>query len=209
MSEKKQNPWLIFVKEFKKANPTMTHKEVLHYAKDDYKDWKETNNVVTGGSLRSIGKKLKSTLGKSKTVARKVKNSAKKGLELYDDNADLINEFASDDVKVGLRKAKNVTQRGVDFDLSDELDLTGGKFNMKKFARKTNNTIKKVHKVASKVAPIIALTNPEIGVPLSVALASTGGSFKSRGGSFKSRGGAIESKKIKTIGHVLYLDGLR
>lgn len=151
------SPWIQHVKQYQ-ANHGGTYKEAMSASKATYMP-------MNGGKFNV------------KTAARKTVNTVKKGAKMgkkglkatnayYDANQELIGEVVGSERAAELMQARKT--------LGDIDQLTGGKF-------KLDRAIKKTKRIARIAAPILSVVAPEVGIPLTTALALSGGSFKVHG----------------------------
>lgn len=171
--------WTDHVKDFQ-AQHGCTYKEAMIHSRDSY----TPQSQQTGGSFKSVLRK-----------ARRVKKKGRQVQQFANQHSGLIEAY---DPKL----AKQVGRASQLFDQADELtSKQGGRFKLKRFARK----VKKGSKVASKAlhtgAKFASFVDPRIGIAMEAGArgidatnAATGGSFSvPRGGSFRvpKRGGAL------------------
>lgn len=148
---------------------------------------------VSGGKF-SVRKAVR----KVHNVGKKAQKGVHKAQRFVAANAGLIDEFDDEfgtNVSGGVRQANHAIDRAEHYGNS----VQGGRFNLKKAARKTVHTARRVKQIARTAAPILSVVAPEVGLPLAAAVAATGGrvaktkggSFKVQGGSFRVQGGAL------------------
>ena len=134
-----------------------------------------------------------------KNVTRKVRNSTKKGSQLFNEHGHLVGELdKSGKISTKLNQLNNTVGK-----INDTIDtIDGGKFNFKNAARKAKHTVSKVSKVIDKYAPLVEMIAPEFAPEIeSIRMANKGikkinGSGRKNpyilnGGSFKVHGGSV------------------
>lgn len=174
------NPWIEHVRNFQKQNGC-SYREAMSRSKATYQK-------QTGGSLKSVVRKVGKTAKKARKGARQVSKQVEKNQAFIN----LINEDAGAKIAKANSKFKEVD------------DKVGGKFNLHKAIRKTKNTVKKVRKSAKVGAPIaMALGQPELAVGLEAVSMGAGnkyikaieGGHACCGGSFAvpKRGGSYQN----------------
>jgi archaellum component FlaC len=158
-----------------------TYKEAMTRGKSSY------SPTTTGGKI------------KIKNVLRKVRNSTKKGSQLFNEHGHLVGELdKTGKISTKLQKLNNTVGK-----INDTIDtIDGGKFNFKKAARKVKHTASKISKGIDKYAPLVEMVAPEFAPEIeSIRMANSavkkikGGGKKNpyilNGGSFKLHGGSV------------------
>ena len=151
------SPWIQHVKQFQQQHGG-TYKDAMTLARPSY-------IPMSGGKF--------SVSGAMKTL-KKGKAGLKTANKLYDQNQQLIHMAVGDETARTLQKARNYSEQ------ADQ--LTGGKFNLKKAARKAKHTVNTASHLAM---PLISTMAPELMPAMMAAQAATGGSFKVHGGGMK------------------------
>jgi hypothetical protein len=164
------NAWIEFMKQFRARpeNQGMTQPELMHYGGIEYRG-------ATGGSLKSIVKKI-SKKGKA------VKKVAQKGNQIYKDNQVLIDHAIGSENAEKLHKARSTVNNTVATVNNAVNDVhNGAGFNLKKATKKVRKVVKAGAKVYDNNQDLInSGVDDETAKLLSKArgiLAQNGGKF--------------------------------
>ena len=166
------NAWIEHVKNYRAQNPGMSYKTAMHEAGASY----------TPGTMQGAG--MKDMMRKAKNSAKKARKTANRVSQEIDNNKNLINMVAPSAMKQ-IEQAQKIHAQ-ID---NQAGQIMGGKFQLNRAVRKAKNTVKRVRDVARTAAPILSMVAPEIGIPLTTALAMSGGSLGSARGMNKYRSG--------------------
>jgi len=173
--------WTDHCKNYSKENGC-SYKEAMTLGKSSY-------SSTTGGKINI------------KKIVRKVRNSTKKGSQLFNEHGHLVGELdKSGKISTKLNQLNNTVGK-----INDTIDtIDGGKFNFKNAARKAKHTVSKVSNAIDKYAPLVEMIAPEFAPEIeSIRMANkgikkingSGGKKKNpyilNGGSFKVHGGSV------------------
>lgn len=199
------NAWINHVKDYQSKNGC-SYKEAMSRSKASY------NGSSSSSCCAKEGGSLKGVMRKAKNTVKRVKKNTGQVTKAVEKNQKFANLILGDEMSGKLQKA-NAQVKEVN-------ESIGGKFKLKRAVRKAKNTTKQVRKVAKAVAPILAVTNPEIGVPLEAGIMATGGGSsykqliaqhkKKKGGSFsvpKASGSGVKKGKHEFSNQYAMLSG--
>jgi hypothetical protein len=182
------SPWIQHCKQYQ-AQHGCSYREALSNAGASYQS-------QSGGSLKSVARKVRRTVNKGAHHAKKGSAQANSFVKQNGALIDSVNPQAAAALRDANKRLQSTTGA-----VDHVIDQTGG--GVKHLGRKIKHTVHRAKKISKKAAaamdqaaPFVAMVNPELAATMEVASMGiksgnqmSGGSFKSYGGSFKSYGG--------------------
>jgi hypothetical protein len=172
--------WIEHVKNYQNENKC-SYKEARSRSKYSYS---KTGKTGAGfkDDLKVVTRKVKNSAKRVRKVANKASNHAS-------ENKEFINLLGGEKLQQNVDKVQNKYKKANEKLKEMETAVkegqpepqVGGRITKKSIARKIKNTGKAVRKVAKKMAPALALLDPEMGLALEAGLAVTGGKLANRG----------------------------
>lgn len=157
--------WIDHVKNYQQQHGC-SYKDAMTQAKSSYKCKcpSSSSSAKSGGSVKTVVRKVKNTIKKGKKGVKQVTKEIEK-------NQKFINLIAGDEMGAKVAKANDYAK--------EVNESIGGKIKTKNVVRKVKNTAKKIKNIAKKVEPLVMLADPELGLALHTGIEATGGSYAS------------------------------